>query len=110
MPHTSPRRTRSGGQDTVTPEDSDEPLTPPAEPYSRHVRDDESTSVAVVRTTAALLNTPVTELDPLGEWIDPDALDELLACGNEATVEFEYVGRRVAVTSRSVTVRDAAEE
>ncbi|NHN58439.1 MULTISPECIES: HalOD1 output domain-containing protein [Halorussus] len=40
-------------------------------------RGDESVSAAVVRGVAAVTNTAPTELDPLFETLDPDALDQL---------------------------------
>ncbi|MFC7140771.1 HalOD1 output domain-containing protein [Halosimplex aquaticum] len=83
---------------------------PPDEPYTRQIRSDESPSIGVVRTIAALKNTPSHEIDPLSKSIDPDALDQLVAHGDGASVEFEYEGLSVTVDGRTVTVRGAVEE
>lgn len=42
-------------------------------------RSDESVTTAVTRAIAAVTNTPPTDLDPLFETIDPDALNQLYA-------------------------------
>lgn len=94
----------------MTTKHSDEPSTPPEEPYTRRVQDDESPSIAVVRAVAAMQKTPDGDIDPLANWVDPDALDSLLGRGDEVTVEFEYVGMHVTVDGRSVTVQHAAEK
>ncbi|WP_226023907.1 HalOD1 output domain-containing protein [Halomicrobium salinisoli] len=58
-----------------------------------------STSVAVVRSVAALDDTPPTALDPLQESVDPDALDEFLSGENasERRVGFRYQGYEITV-------------
>jgi hypothetical protein len=94
----------------VTAKDSDTPPTPPDEPYTRQIRPDESPSIGLVRTIAALKNTPSHEVEPLKNTIDPDALDRLVDHGDGASVEFEYEGMRVIVDGRTVTVRDPGEE
>lgn len=104
--HTMPPGRR---QDTVTREDSDRPSVPPGEQYTRRIQRDESASIAVIRTIAVLSNTPVDEIDPLADWFDPDALDALVASGEDVTVQFEYVGATVIVDSETVTVRDPDE-
>jgi len=64
----------------------------------------------VVRTVAAREGVDETDLPPLYDAIDPDALDALLASvGTEdpdrASVDFEYAGHRVVVSGdRTVTV------
>lgn len=94
----------------MTAKDSNTPSTPPDEPYTRRIRADESVSIAIVRTVAALGNTPSHELDPLAESIDPEALERIVGHGAGATVDFEYEDRRVTVDGQTVTVRDATWE
>ncbi len=71
----------------------------------------ESPSEAVVQATAALTNTPVLDLDPLYDVIDPDHLDGLFddssthSLDEERTMEFSYNGCQVAVTTEFVVVR-----
>lgn len=70
---------------------------------------EEPPSRAVVRAVASLTNTPVTELRPLYDVLDPEHLDGV--CGGDAsdglpcTVSFEYAGCRVTVTGQEVRVR-----
>ncbi|WP_436925191.1 HalOD1 output domain-containing protein [Halosimplex amylolyticum] len=80
---------------------------PADEPYIRQIRSDESPSLGVARTLAALKDTPSHELAPLAKSIDPDALDQIVGHGDGASVEFEHAGLSVTVDGRTVTVRDA---
>lgn len=59
-------------------------------------------SVAVVEAVAALTDRAVTDLPPLGESVDSDALDALVTdrgrpSGDDTVVRFHYDGARVTV-------------
>ncbi|WP_227380350.1 HalOD1 output domain-containing protein [Haladaptatus halobius] len=72
---------------------------------------DELPSEAVVRATVALTNTPVIELDPLYDVVDPVHLDGLFRESNsrtiheERSVTFRFNGCHVSVTKETVVVR-----
>lgn len=89
---------------------NDTPSTSMKEPYTRQIQQDESPSVAVVRTIAALWDSPANEIQPLGDWLNPEALNEIIVHGEKATIDFEYAGLSVSVDPRSVTVQSAAEK
>lgn len=61
-------------------------------------------SMAVVRALGAISRTDLLELEPLAEYVDPDALDgifesiERTPLGH-ATVSFPYAGYQVTVVS-----------
>lgn len=57
----------------------------------------ESVSERVIGTVATEVGVPPTELTPLYDRIDPDALDSLSNCESVERVEFTYHGRRVVV-------------
>ncbi|WP_224333360.1 HalOD1 output domain-containing protein [Haloprofundus halobius] len=63
---------------------------------------DVSPSVAVITAVAEATNRSATEMPPLAEWFDPDALDSLIVSAHDdasvPTVTFEYIGWQVAVT------------
>ncbi|WP_225334920.1 HalOD1 output domain-containing protein [Halomicrobium urmianum] len=64
------------------------------------VVEDVSIGVAVVRSVAALEDTPATSLEPLQESIDPDALNALCQTGENTTkcrVRFQYQGYSITV-------------
>lgn len=73
---------------------------------------DERPSEAVVRATAAFTNTPVIELEPLYDSLDPDHLDGLFgASGGRSAREgssltFVFDGCLVSVTREAVVVRE----
>ena len=73
-------------------------------------------TVAVVQTMAAAEETDPTDLEPLYDAIDPQALDRICSEGvpardGDRTVEFTYHGRRVAVRSRgAVEIRPLDDE
>lgn len=78
--------------------------------------DDESTSERVVRTVAVYSNRSALDLPPLSDVIDPDALDALFAApagGHprpDGTVEFDYAGYRVTLSSdRSVSLEEISD-
>lgn len=68
-----------------------------------------SPSVAVVRAIAQVRNVDSVALDTeLYDYVDPDALDELLdrPAGRPLTVTFEVEGHTVTVRSdRTITIR-----
>lgn len=75
------------------------------------IGDNELPSETVVRATAALMDMPVIELEPLYDAVDPDHLDglfdhsgERLVC-EESSVTFIFNGCRVSVTGEDVVVR-----
>jgi len=70
---------------------------------------DEAVPTAVVETVAAVSNGTVTELPPLQDAIDPDALDALFTTGQaHGSLAFEYHGFLVVVTAAgTVAVHDA---
>jgi len=70
----------------------------------------------IVETVAANSNTPVTDLPPLFEAVDTDALEALFSPSPddpsrfEGTVTFPYAGWRITVSADgSVTVDSLAE-
>lgn len=63
---------------------------------------DESVSIAVVTAVATRRGVSPTELPPLYEWIDPDALDALFkptrrGGPRRGRLEFSYDGHDIAV-------------
>ena len=62
-------------------------------------------STAVVKTVVLAANCGYQELSPLYEWIDPDALDAMIApplaqnTGTGASISFTYTGYFVTVHS-----------
>lgn len=68
-----------------------------------HVQFDPSTESVVeilVETVATIHNVPLEELDPVADAIDPEALEALLASGEEddlERIEFVYQGLVVSV-------------
>ncbi|MFC6964796.1 HalOD1 output domain-containing protein [Halocatena marina] len=61
----------------------------------------ESITSAVVSRIAASTGRDETELPPLYETLDPDALDELFcsSTANMATLSFKYAGQQVTIHS-----------
>ena len=72
---------------------------------------DGSVFTTIIETVAATSNTPATELPPLYDTVDTDALERLFApkhdgTGRQATVTFSYYGHEVTVRDgRTVGVR-----
>lgn len=64
---------------------------------------DEPVSMSVLRGVAAVTNTPITDMDPLFETVDPEALDDLYdpAAGDreraDTRVAFRFNGCDVVV-------------
>jgi hypothetical protein len=67
-------------------------------------------SALVVEAVSAATETPVDELPPLYQVIDPDALDVLFSGRHtDGSVEFQYAGQTVTVSAnRTVRVSPAA--
>lgn len=62
----------------VRPMDDSPRHTPDAPPLVEHtVEEDESVNTAIVEAIAAVSDSPVTDVPPLYEVIDPDALESL---------------------------------
>lgn len=65
---------------------------------------DTAPSTAILRATTAITNTPVDELPPLIESVNPDALDDLFEDRTSQTpprdgqVAFRYAGFKVQFT------------
>lgn len=72
---------------------------------------DEPVSMTVVDAVAGEAGVVPTELPPLAECIDPDALDVLVCTGGfTGDVEFTYHGYRVRVTGEGqVSLGDPGE-
>lgn len=59
----------------------------------------------VIQVVAAARDVDATDLEPLYNVVDPDALDSLLSCSDDSVeISFEYAGCEVTVTSDAVTV------
>lgn len=70
---------------------------------------DQSPSLAVVETIAAEEGVDPATLTPrLGEIIDPEALDRLLAANGECSVSFQYREYTVSVDAQDVSLQVAA--
>ena len=69
------------------------------------IEDGERPTMAVVRSVATASDTPATELAPLAEAIDPDAVNAILERPSDARLSFSYHGYRITVDSREVSVR-----
>lgn len=64
----------------------------------------ENVSEAVVETAAAVADTRATELDPLYDAINPDALELFVDSADQALIEFDYLGYEVVVCSEGDVV------
>lgn len=76
---------------------------------------DESVTTAVVGSVAAVTNTPPTELDPLFETFDPDALNQLYSSTggpsrDDSRVSFKFNGCTVIVDATVEIVIAPVEE
>lgn len=67
-----------------------------------------SATTATVETVSAALGRDPTSFEPISENVDPDALNKLMqsaaAHGNELSVSFPFVGRRVFLNERGLVV------
>ncbi|WP_436936149.1 HalOD1 output domain-containing protein [Halovenus marina] len=67
----------------------------------------EATSVQVVHSVADTTTTEVSDLPPLYDAIDPDALDAFVAGMTDGSVSFTYAGCEVTVDSdETITVAE----
>ncbi|MDS0282245.1 HalOD1 output domain-containing protein [Haloarcula onubensis] len=68
----------------------------------RAERSSGSAVASVVECVAAARDVSVTDLPPLGQAVDPDAIDLLFAerTRPECTVSFEFAGTMVDITGR----------
>lgn len=57
-----------------------------------------SLPIRIVQTVASEAEVSPTELEPLYETIDPDALSRFFESGTEGRVAFAYEGYRVSVS------------
>lgn len=81
----------------------EEPAGP--RPHEAAVGPEESRVVAVVRAVAAVSGTPVGDLPPLGNVVDPDALDGIFPTDrDEGRVTFDYDGYVVTVRADDIVV------
>lgn len=74
--------------------------------FRTQVDDDERVSDAVVRLVAAVETCDPLELAPLGNSVDPDAIDAVFAApegtDRKRTVAFTYLGYTVTVEGTAV--------
>ncbi|WP_083898865.1 HalOD1 output domain-containing protein [Natronococcus jeotgali] len=80
-------------------------------PVQYTCREDDPVSQTVITAVAEASNCDPCELDPLYEYIDPDALNTLFhlhssdeANQDEVSLEFTYTTYRVTVTANSVHI------
>ena len=73
------------------------------------IEENERPSEAVVLAVSTLTNTPILELDPLFDTIDPEHLDSIVRewrdTDDENAISFQYSGCRISVTHETVRVR-----
>lgn len=64
----------------------------------------EEITVTVVQAVSEALETPIEELPPLADTIDPDALDVIVSNDppSDVTVTFSYAGRQVLVREGTI--------
>ncbi|WP_262175022.1 HalOD1 output domain-containing protein [Haloarcula laminariae] len=74
-------------------------------PLVRRTRESDARTLAVVRAVAAAKNESPQSLAPLGNVVDPDALETVVDESDGAThVTFSYAGHRVVVSGEAVEV------
>lgn len=79
------------------------------ESFQVEVDRDEQPSEAVIRSVSTVSGKEPTSLTPLYDFLDPDALDELVKNSDRVTVQFEFDGYLVTVRSDDrIFVRAAA--
>lgn len=66
-------------------------------------------TVEILEQVAAAEDTPILELPPLYESIDPECLERLMGPESDVTVEFTYCDYRVRVANGRVVLTDVAE-
>ena len=72
-----------------------------------HLEEDESASVATVTLVARERGQVPTDLPPVQEYVEPDALDALARPDGPAspTITFDYVGYEVRITEGTISLR-----
>jgi hypothetical protein len=78
-----------------------------ARPVTYSVGSDESSSEAVLNAVSEATDSPILELDPLYDAVDPDALDTIFnakASSRKVNVSFVYANCRVVVEREEVRV------
>jgi hypothetical protein len=70
--------------------------------------EDERPSDGVVFAMAEVIGQRATDLEPLVETVDPDALDRLFATDRRREVTFRYLGRTVTVGDGAVEISESA--
>jgi hypothetical protein len=61
--------------------------------------DSGSVSLEIVWELAAKLGCDPIDIDPLGESVDPDALETVITSSEDASVTFDHAGCTVEVTA-----------
>ncbi|MFC6976847.1 HalOD1 output domain-containing protein [Halomicroarcula sp. GCM10025709] len=64
---------------------------PDSDTYRASFSDGEPATTAVVRTLARVRHCDVTDISPLYESVDTDALDRLISTADEAAVRVEFL-------------------
>jgi hypothetical protein len=75
--------------------------------YTRPIGSDEGLAMAVVSSIAEMTGAKKTELTPLFDAVDPDALKRLTQSDRDTRVQvvFDYDGHRVAVDNDRIRVQ-----
>ncbi|WP_312910485.1 HalOD1 output domain-containing protein [Natronosalvus caseinilyticus] len=68
--------------------------------------DGESPTLAVVQAVAAAAGRQPEDLEPLYDFVDGDALNEVLEGGDDVRVRFEFAGFDVDVTPEEVCLTE----
>jgi hypothetical protein len=65
--------------------------------------DGEGVTTCLANAVAEAAEVPITELPPLGEWVDLDAIEQLFAAHDhtqhELSISFEYDGYEIFVSN-----------
>jgi hypothetical protein len=67
--------------------------------YRTAPNDDDPIATSLVLTIASIKDTRATQLPPLAQTIDPDALEAIFADAQNSTLSFSYAGFEVTVHS-----------
>ncbi|MWV40098.1 hypothetical protein GRS80_10110 [Natrialba sp. INN-245] len=63
-----------------------------------------SPTVAVIKTVSQATGKCPTDLPPLADYTEPEALDQLLGATEAVTVQFEYDGIDVLIVGSGVSI------
>lgn len=72
--------------------------------HHHNIEDNENPSEAVIRAIEILTDTPMLQLDPLAESIDPEALDNLLTEDEDTQVTFTYCDFEITVNGEKIKI------